>query len=220
VVHPVVDALIRFFYPGACPACQAESDENGLCGVCARTVPLASGLTAPEALGARPALVACRYTGVVRDLVLRLKFAREVHPATALGDILGAALVDSGFARDADSVVPMPLSRRRMRERGFNQAERIAAVVARRLGLPVLERLLVRPVHRPPQADLGQKERARNVSGVFRGGDGAFGRAILLVDDVITTGHTMAEAAATLEAAGARRLLLCAVAESGWEVGS
>ena len=67
-------------------------------------------------------------------------------------------------------------------------------------------------MNRPPQADLGSAERARNVRGVFRAGDGVFGRALLLVDDVITTGHTMAEAANALETAGARRVVCCAVA--------
>jgi ComF family protein len=211
------EGLLRFFYPGTCPACLAASESNVLCPDCARLVPGAAGLEPPAILGGRAALAASRYEGVTRDLILRLKFARETHPAAALGAILASALAASGFARDADAVVPMPLSRRRLRERGFNQAERIGAVVAARLGLPLIERLLLRTVHRPPQADLGAAERAGNVRGVFRGGDGAFGRAILLVDDVITTGHTIAEAAGALDAAGARRVLVCAVAASGWD---
>lgn len=216
MAHSVLEALIRFFYPGACPACLAPTADDDLCGACGRLVARARGLAVPDALADVPTLVACRYAGVVRDLILRIKFGRESHPAAALGRLLARAVSDSGIARWADCVVPMPLSGRRLRERGFNQAERIAAVVAPVLGLPVLARLLRRPVHKPPQADLGKAERAGNVRGVFQAGDAAFGRAILLVDDVVTTGHTMAEAAFTLFHAGARRVIACAVAESGW----
>jgi ComF family protein len=216
VSQPFLDALTAFFYPGACPACLAASGDDALCAACARTVPAAPALAAPDALGGAPVVVACRYAGVVRDLVLRMKYGRESHPAAALGGLLAAALSGSGAARGADCLVPMPLSRRRLRQRGFNQAERLAAVAGRALGLPVLEKLLRRPVDRPPQAALGKEERAMNVRGVFRASDAAFGRAILLVDDVITTGHTMAAAVSALECAGARRVVPCAVAESGW----
>jgi competence protein ComFC len=215
-VGVIDDSLIRFFYPGSCPVCFQATEENGLCEGCAREVPLAHDLAPPDPLAGFPACAACRYAGVVRDLVLQLKFGRDPHPATALGELLAGCLAASGFARDADSLVPVPLSRRRLRQRGFNQAERIARVVGQRLGIPVIE-LLSRPLHRPPQADLGAEERARNVRGAFRGKDGAFGRAVLVLDDVITTGHTMAAAAAALEAAGARRVFLCAAAASGWQ---
>jgi competence protein ComFC len=211
------DALLSFFYPPACPACLGRSEHDGLCEECSRSTPWLGDLPAPAPLVRWPVVAACRYAGVVRDLVLAMKFGRDAHPATALGLILADALGKSGFARDADSVVPMPLSRKRLRERGFNQAERIGAVVAARLGVPLMTGLLARPVHRPPQVDLGPEERATNVRGVFSGKQGVFGRAVLLLDDVITTGHTIAEAAAALEAEGARRVMLCAVAASGWE---
>jgi competence protein ComFC len=219
VPSALADALLRFFYPGACPGCLKPGDDDMLCPECARKVPLAGALQPPPALGGRPVLAACRYEGVARELILRLKFEGGTHPAAALGGILATALAAAGLARGADALVPMPLSRRRLRERGFNQAERIAAVVAPRLDLPLLE-LLRRPGHRRPQAELGPAERAWNVRGVFRAADGVFGRAILLLDDVITTGHTIAEAAAALEAAGARRVVLASVAASGWEIGA
>jgi ComF family protein len=210
----VLEPLIRFFYPGACPGCLAPSEEDLLCAECARSVPGAAGLPAPDALRDAPMLVACRYAGVVRDLVLELKFARNPHPARALGALLAGRVLAAGFARRADCVVPVPLAARRLRVRGFNQAALIAEPVAAALGVRVLPRLLRRPFHRPPQADLGPAERARNVRGVFRARDGAFGRAVLLVDDVITTGFTIAEAAAALVAGGAREVLCAAVASS------
>src|SRR6478736_4837035 len=99
-------SLIRFFYPGACPACFEATAENGLCDGCAREVPLAQGLAPPDPLAGFPVCAACRYAGVVRDLVLQLKFGRDPHPAVALGALLAGRLADSGFACEADAVVP------------------------------------------------------------------------------------------------------------------
>jgi ComF family protein len=218
-VRPVIDAVLRFLYPPACPACRGPSADDELCADCAPILPLARGLVVPDCLAALPVVVACRYAGLIRDLVIELKFARDPHPSRALGALLRAAVAATPEAASSDAIVPIPLSRRRLRRRGFNQAALIAAPVAAALGTPLLPGLLRRPRHAPPQAGLGPGERARNVSFAFEPSDGLFGRAVLLVDDVITTGHTMAEAAAAVLRGGARRVACAAVAASGWEQG-
>jgi ComF family protein len=216
----VLECLVGFFYPAACPACLAASGSDALCAACARSVRGAAGLSPPEVLDGLPVFAACRYAGVVQELVHKLKFGLDPHPAAALGGLLLEAVLEAGFARAADAVVPVPLSRRRLRRRGFNQAALIGRVLARGLDVPLLPGLLHRRGHQRPQADLGAAERRENVRGAFRAADGVFGRSLLLVDDVITTGHTLAEAAGALRAEGARHVTAAAVAASGWsEVG-
>ena len=103
------------------------------------------------------------------------------------------------------SLIPVPLGARRARDRGYNQSERIAAELGRRAGLPVRRDLLRRVRETRTQTALTPEARQANLAGAF-GCDGAAGMALVLVDDVFTTGATLAAAAAALTAAGAARV--------------
>ena len=111
----------------------------------------------------------------------------------------------------------LPLAPARQRERGFNQAREIAVHVARRTGLP-LSVPLVRVTAGPPQTTLPWARRGRNVRGAFamslQAGSAVRGKRIALVDDVMTTGATVAEAARTLMSAGAGRVECWVVART------
>jgi len=103
------------------------------------------------------------------------------------------------------AVVPVPLSREQRRRRGFNQSERLAVELARRLALPVCTLMLQRVRDTRPQVRLSASERARNVRGAFQaaGRDQVADQVVLLVDDVLTTGATLNECARVLKRAGA-----------------
>jgi ComF family protein len=102
-------------------------------------------------------------------------------------------------------VIPVPLSRGRRRERGFNQAELVARAVAREAGLPLRARVLKKTKERPPQAGLSAAARRTNVQSAYRARlpRSLQGKTLLLVDDVLTTGATAEAAARALLAAGA-----------------
>lgn len=114
------------------------------------------------------------------------------------------ALAMRGLAAPADrlTLVPIPLGSRRLRRRGYNQSARIAAALAAVTGLPVAEEVLCRRRETPSQTRLTPEERTANVAGAFAAVGGLRGH-FALVDDVFTTGATLAAAAAALEAAGA-----------------
>ncbi len=133
----------------------------------------------------------------------RYKYGRELHLAGALGAVFAARFP---FATDAyDLIVPVPLHLRRLRWRGFNQAQLLAETLAGRLGLVIDPFALERVRATPPQVGLEGRQRRRNVRGAFAVADRArvARRRVLLVDDVYTSGATTNECSRTLRAAGA-----------------
>ena len=107
------------------------------------------------------------------------------------------------------ALVPIPLATRRLRQRGYNQSEVLARALAREWRIPVIPDVLVRTRETPTQTALTPETRLANVAGAFsprRGRGVSLGRMLVLVDDVFTTGATLAEAARALESAGATRI--------------
>ncbi|HYC79047.1 MAG TPA: phosphoribosyltransferase family protein [Planctomycetota bacterium] len=206
-------ALRRFWFPPVCPGCDAPGDDDLLCGGCSRRVVGAEGLPPLIVPGCDAVLAPCVYSGLVRTLLTRLKYAGDRHAAAALGALLAPAAVALAARARPDCVVPAPTSASRRRRRGFDQAELLAKSAAKVLGAPCLAGVLRRVARRPPQAGLDRSERLANLDGAFAS-EGAFGRSVLLVDDVVTTGATLGAAAAALRAGGARRVVAAAVART------
>ncbi len=131
--------------------------------------------------------------------------------AVACQLIRDAALRASG--PDPHLVLPVPLHRRRLRERGFNPATTLAREVVRVRGGTLATRVLTRTRDTPSQTGLGRIARRRNVAGAFHCGRLA-GRLVWLVDDVVTTGATLAECARSLRCSGAKRVLAICLAQT------
>jgi len=121
--------------------------------------------------------------------------------ARLLGELFAEHLVNlytNGSAKP-DVIMPVPLHHRRLRERGFNQAVEIARIVARTLDIPLDLRSCTRPKLTQPQAELPADRRKQNVSGAFAFLPPTTYRHIALLDDVMTTGHTVAELTKTVQ---------------------
>jgi ComF family protein len=155
------------------------------------------------------------YPGTASKLVLRLKYAGERWQAFGLGERLGRAVAAAPFAADVDAVLPIPLARDRRRERGYNQAALLAAEAARTIRRPMREGWLRRTGTTLSQEGLSRAARRRNVKGRFRvRARRVRGKTVLLVDDVLTTGATLSEAARALRRAGAKAVYAAVVARA------
>jgi ComF family protein len=188
------------------------------CGTCARPVP-----------GAEPQCVDCEESapygqvyavgtlmGPLREAIHHLKFGGREVLATALGQHLGAL-----HSLPPVCLVPVPLHRSRLRERGYNQAALIARGIAAVSGGTVVEHGLVRLRSTGHQAKLDRHERLENLQaafGVSSPNPVWFGRDVLLVDDVLTTGATAVAVRTQLLASGARRVDLAVLAVSATPV--
>lgn len=172
-----------------CPVCAAPSAGNATCGAC---------IAEPPAF--RRTCAALVYEFPVDALIRAFKYRGDLPVGDTLGELLRDAVA---LEPGPDAVIPMPLHPARLRERGFNQALELARRVAGALGVPVLARACVRLRDTPPQAALPWKERSGNIRGAFACEADLAGKRIAVVDDVMTTGHTLNEVAKTLRRAGA-----------------
>jgi ComF family protein len=154
------------------------------------------------------------YAGPARALVAALKFRGALGVANAMAAAVCASC-PAGWLSDSGVVlVPVPLHPSRRRRRGFNQAERLARGVAERTGLGVCD-CLERVGPRATQMGLGREERLARIAGSVRVRAGArVPERVVLVDDVVTTGATLAACAAALRDAGAREVRAVAYART------
>jgi ComF family protein len=207
-----------------CPDCLAGWTplDAGVCRVCGR--PFLAAESSAHLCGScierRPRYDLARGAGVyeesLREAVRALKYRNRTELARKLGDFMAENLPPPLYPPEADLVMPVPLSSRRLRSRGFNQALVLARRTYRLWPEKVRWDLLIRSRHTPPQVGLSEVERKRNVRKAFRVEDPAAvdGRSIILVDDVYTTGATVEECAAALKKAGADRVMVVTLARA------
>lgn len=193
------DAALSWLYPQQCALC-SRIGMSSVCEECASEMqPLATfqDEAADAVLSFR--LSAFSYDGRAAQAVRRLKYSR----ATALGSFMSAAvydIADKSAVVDGRMVVPVPIHWTRRCARGFNQAELLCERFPKQL---IHRRLLIRAKATAPQASLKAEQRRVNLVDAFRVSESVKGQQILLVDDVVTTGHTARECARVLMDAGA-----------------
>jgi ComF family protein len=175
---------------------EAETTNN-LCLECIRQMPPYSGA---RAFG--------YYSMEMRQLIHELKFAGRQSLAKLVAPLLARVFVDSWRREDFDFITAVPLHPSRRRERGFNQSELLARALAHKVALPEVDNVLRRTTATRPQVGLSDAQRQENVRNAFRCAhpEMVAGKRILLVDDVMTTGATVACASQVLLAAGAEKV--------------
>lgn len=234
-----LDIPLGFLYPEACQICgheRATAIDGFVCRDCARKVrfvqppfcercglPFAGEITSAfecsNCRGVDLHFSSARSAVHARDLVLDVIHRYKYHQALWFEPFLAGLLAQQAkpiLARgDWDVIVPVPLHPAKKRERGFNQADRLARCLGRATGIPTDPRMLRRVSPTPSQTKLSRAERAANVAHAFGLRDrsqSARGRRVVLVDDVLTTGATTSACARVLRAAGAEDVCVWTVA--------
>ncbi len=193
-----------------CPLCglpyrSFEQESTHLCGKCTLRLPPFSGA---RAFG--------YYSFELSRVIQALKFDGRQDLAALFAPLLASTFLESWSSQEIDLIVPVPLHPKRKRERGYNQAALLGRALGNLLGLPFDDRTMSRVRPTLPQVGLSDTERSHNVRHAFRcvRHDAVRGRRILLIDDVMTTGSTVASATEALVEAGALRVCVLTLARA------
>ena len=177
--------------PPICPKCGRPHPNGILCPDCVRWQAAIDGIRSPF-----------RFEGAMREAIHKLKYQNLRALAVPLAEMLQEYLIASPL--DIDVLVPVPLHRKRLRERGYNQARLLAKELGKLINIPVVDDVLIRLRHTPPQARTANiEERTHNIADAFAcRGNGLRDRRVLLLDDVATSGTTLDACATVLKASG------------------
>ena len=208
----------RMALPQRCELCAGVSGTDLVCGGCMRDLPWlaracpvcalpSGGSVCGQCLSDPPpfdaTIAAFSYAFPIDRLIHSLKYQGRLALAEWCADAILVQRGNSGAGSRPDRLIALPLAIPRQRERGYNQALEIGRVIGARSGVPLLPRGLSRVRATPPQAALPWDQRAKNVRGAFACELDLSGLTVALVDDVMTTGASLAEAAKILKASGA-----------------
>jgi len=233
-----LDAALNFIYPPVCQLCRAEragAGEGFVGGECWRGVrfvtppfcdrcglPYEGDMTHPfrcencagEDFGFRFARSAVTANPMVLDIIHRYKYHHALWFEPFLADLLARQARPALASEKWDLIAPVPLHPLKLRQREFNQAERLARCLGRTLHLPVNTRAVRRVQFTETQTRLSRPQRAANVSAAFAPqiGHKLHGETVILVDDVMTTGATTSACARALREAGASDVCVWTVA--------
>lgn len=231
-------ALSSLFFPPVCSFCNCalEDPDNLVCEGCAESLRIIhhavcrqcgmshAGLAAEDdglcgrCLAHPPryerARFAVEYTGPLRDALIRFKFSGALHAGKGLGEILLAAFRRNYTAEEFDVILPVPIHPKRLAARGFNQVAILGEKLSAATGIALDRTSLKKIKDTPPQVGLSRSERVANLRGSFgiSRPERIRGKSVLLIDDVATTGSTVAEAAKVIARAKAARVTVLVLA--------
>jgi competence protein ComFC len=232
--------LLDIIYPVSCAVCGVPSEKH-ICNKCRSAITLhpaieccsvcgkimmevaAAGLVASTCTQCRRtpprfdmARSAATFTGTVRTLIHKFKYNRATWLRQELAELLQGCMIANFSKEKIDIMCPVPLSTSKEKSRGYNQAGLLAENLSRSAAVPNVPQVLQRKRDTQTQTFLDAKERRKNVADAFFSPKEMFpwvyGRCVLIIDDVMTTGATLSECAATLKANGAERVLAITIA--------
>lgn len=213
----VLTGLLDLLYPPRCVFCRKllKKGERSVCEKCRDELPYTQNGGAQPGEFFTVCVAPLYYEGTVRESILRYKFKEATGYAKTYGEFVAGCIRDNLSGR-YDLISWVPLSRKRYKERGYDQAMLLALAAALELGdvaVSTLEKH--RDVAR--QSSMGSAEKRKaNISGVYNAADPELisGKRVLLIDDIVTTGSTLSECARVLLENGAKEVLCAAIARS------
>lgn len=219
-MSPSLNDILYALLPGTCLLCDAKTNrtmdlcidcENELpwldnvCSICSHPLPQGE-FVCGKCVVATPLYSRCHSAFIYQYPVDKLILNFKQHRNLLTGNLLATLLVNSlsPSHRPPDLLIPMPLHKRALKARGFNQSAEIARVLSKRLKIPMELKLCSRVIDTVEQKSLSVADRIRNIKGAFSLEQGLSGERVGIVDDVVTTGASVNELTRIIMANGAR----------------
>nr|WP_297165010.1 ComF family protein [uncultured Dysgonomonas sp.] len=202
----ILNHFLELFFPRLCVCCEDRliEDEKSICLNCLHKLPKTNHLSTRD--NKLEVFFAGRFPferiasfayfvkgGSIQKIIHEIKYKNNPQFALYMGEICGKEIIKSGFFEEVDYIVPIPLHKKRLKQRGYNQALLIAKGISSKTGFEVSEDNLIRIINNPSQTKNSKFERWKNTEGIFDIRDKNLfqGKHILLIDDVVTTGSTI-----------------------------
>ncbi len=198
--------LLSIFFPQRCPYCREVIKPCQIgCEDCIENLP--DSIFTKIVTGEYRVWAAVPYQDSYKEAILALKFGKKGAYAYPLAKLMAQKLTKEVDLKSFDCITFVPLHKETFKERGFNQSELLANTISEILGLTCLP-LLKKTRKNKPQHKLRSDKREKNVRGVFRCVDkkAVNGKKVLIIDDIVTTGYTLAECARVLSVSGASKI--------------
>ena len=211
------NTILPSLFPYQCVGCKQY--DTVLCSVCALDALDSEHLVLPFSSPIYSITTLGEYKHPVwKTAVKQLKFSGIQELAQPLGQLLAGVLCTALYLSDTPYIVPIPLHSKRIRERGYNQTERIATALGNITGWPVLTTIIERTLYAQPQSSLEHSIREQNIAGAYTlctNAPSIQNQTIILIDDVITTGSTLLEVGRVLQGVKPARIYGAAIARGG-----
>lgn len=238
-INKIIDFCLSFIYPERCAICDdvISYEAGGICAECIKKIKLIDHNRCYKCgkqlmQDVEEYCHDCKkishnfdrgyslftYAGDIKESIYRFKYANRRRYAKFYGDMISKELYSEIKSLSPDALIPVPIHKKRLKKRGYNQAELIADEIGLRMGIPVLKNYIIRTKYTKPLKLLSAIERQNNLKKAFKIAQNDVKlESIVIVDDIYTTGSTVDEISGILKGAGVKKVYFVSLA-SGYNI--
>ena len=201
----LIDNILNLIYPPVCGFCDKICKEH-LCKKCEMVIKKYenSSIRKSEKEYFTEMAYIFKYEDIIRDILIKYKFQSKSYIYKTFSKIILKNKKICGFLKNYDIIIPVPIHKKRIKKRGYNQTELIAREISKKLDLKYEGNILIKVKNVLPQSELTKKERQKNIKGAFgiKNAEKIKNKKVLILDDIYTTGSTLNECARILKQSG------------------